>query len=83
MAEGLSHEQALIEIPADINALERRNAELQASNRQVTESLEQQTAMGEVLRVIAPFFVWRALVVASPLFRTIGLAIESFAEEAR
>src|SRR5436190_17257652 len=33
--------------------LERRNAELQESNRQVTEALEQQTAIGEVLRVIA------------------------------
>src|SRR5262249_16064736 len=33
--------------------LERRNAELQASNRQVTEALEQQTAMGDVLRIIA------------------------------
>jgi len=28
MAEGLSNEQALIEVPADISALERRNAEL-------------------------------------------------------
>jgi signal transduction histidine kinase len=33
--------------------LERRNAELQQSNRQVTESLERQTALSEVLRVIA------------------------------
>ena len=33
--------------------LERRNAELGESNRQVTESLEQQTATAEVLRVIA------------------------------
>ena len=31
--------------------LERRNTELQESNRQVTEALEQQTVMGEVLRV--------------------------------
>jgi len=29
--------------------LEQRNAELQASNRQVTEALEQQTALAEVL----------------------------------
>ena len=33
--------------------LERRNAQLQASNRQVTEALEQQTATAEILRVIA------------------------------
>jgi len=33
--------------------LERRNAELQASNRQVTEALEQQTATSEILRVIS------------------------------
>ena len=33
--------------------LERRDAELQASNRQVSEALEQQTATSEVLRVIA------------------------------
>jgi signal transduction histidine kinase len=33
--------------------LEQRNTELQASNRQVTEALEQQTATAEVLRVIA------------------------------
>jgi signal transduction histidine kinase len=33
--------------------LEQRNADLQASNRQVTETLEQQTVTAEVLRVIA------------------------------
>ena len=33
--------------------LEERNQELQASNRQVTEALEQQTATSEILRVIA------------------------------
>jgi class 3 adenylate cyclase/putative methionine-R-sulfoxide reductase with GAF domain len=33
--------------------LERRNAELQESNRQVTEALEQQMATSDVLRVIA------------------------------
>jgi signal transduction histidine kinase len=33
--------------------LERRNAELQESNRQVTEALEQQTVTSEILRVIS------------------------------
>jgi predicted GNAT superfamily acetyltransferase len=36
LAEGLSHEQALIEIPADINALERRSSELAFEWRQAT-----------------------------------------------
>jgi len=44
MAAGLSHEQALIEIPADISALERRNAELAfewrgATRRAFTEAI--------------------------------------------
>jgi signal transduction histidine kinase len=33
--------------------LEQRNTQLQESNRQVTEALEQQQALGEVLRIIA------------------------------
>jgi signal transduction histidine kinase/putative methionine-R-sulfoxide reductase with GAF domain len=33
--------------------LEERNAELRESHRQITEALERQTALGEVLRVIA------------------------------
>src|SRR5207344_1060756 len=33
--------------------LEERNAQLQESNRQVTEALEQQGAIAEVLRIIA------------------------------
>src|SRR6185503_15438277 len=33
--------------------LQQRNAQLQESNRQVSEALEQQTATAEVLRVIA------------------------------
>jgi predicted GNAT superfamily acetyltransferase len=35
-AEGLAHEQALIEIPADINALERRSGELAREWREAT-----------------------------------------------
>jgi len=34
-------------------ALQQRNADLQESNRQVTEALEQQTATGEILETIA------------------------------
>lgn len=36
LTEGLSHEQALIEIPADINALERRSGELTIEWREST-----------------------------------------------
>jgi predicted GNAT superfamily acetyltransferase len=36
LTEGLSHEQALIEIPADINALERRSGELAIDWREST-----------------------------------------------
>ena len=36
LAEGLSHEQALIEIPADINALQRRSGELAIEWREST-----------------------------------------------
>jgi len=36
LAEGLSHEQALIEIPADINALERQSSELAFAWREAT-----------------------------------------------
>ncbi len=36
LTEGLSHEQALIEIPADINALERRSGELAIEWREST-----------------------------------------------
>ncbi len=36
LIEGLSHEQALIEIPADINALERRSGELAFEWREAT-----------------------------------------------
>jgi signal transduction histidine kinase len=36
--------------------LEERNAELQESHRQVTEALEQQTAMAEILRIMSNSF---------------------------
>ena len=41
--------------------LERRNAELQESNRQVSEALERQTAMAEILEVIAASRLTRSL----------------------
>jgi len=58
------HEIALLETFADqaviaienarlFEELERRNDQLQESNRQVTEALEQQTATAEMLRIIA------------------------------
>ena len=58
------HEVAAIQTFADqaviaienarlFDELEERNADLQESNRQVTEALEQQTATAEILRVIA------------------------------
>ena len=51
--------------------LEQSNAELQESNRQVTEALEQQTALSDVLRVIA----------SSPtdLARVLGIVTQSAA----
>jgi GAF domain-containing protein len=54
LLEAFAHQAVIaIENARLFEELERRNAELQASNRQVTDALEQQTATAEILRVIA------------------------------
>ena len=57
LAEGLSHERPLIEIPADINALERRSNELTVEWREATrwaftESLKSNFFVAEYCRTI-------------------------------
>ena len=54
VVEAFAAEAALaIENARLFEVLEQRNADLQQSNRQVTEALEQQTATAEILRIIA------------------------------